>query len=80
VYASSARHYPLLIAFLSEEQRDLGSGAIAAPITGGNVLVLTGFDPMHTALKNYGQIVGSGWAVGCSRSNSSVLLFAQGAG
>ena len=42
----------------TEEQRDLGTGAIAAPITGGNVLVPTGFDPiLHTALKNYGQIV-----------------------
>jgi HK97 family phage major capsid protein len=44
----------------TEEQRDLGSGAIATPITGGNVLVPTGFDPiLHTALKNYGQIVGA---------------------
>jgi HK97 family phage major capsid protein len=46
-------------AFLrTEEQRDLGQGAISAPITGGNVLVPTGFDPiLHAALKNYGQIV-----------------------
>ena len=44
----------------TEEQRDLGSGAIAAPITGGNVLVPTGFDPiLHNALKSYGQIVGA---------------------
>lgn len=44
----------------TEEQRDLGSGTIVAPITGGNVLVPTAFDPiLHTALKNYGQIVGA---------------------
>lgn len=44
----------------TEEQRDLGVGAISAPITGGNVLVPTGFDPiLHNALKNYGQIVGA---------------------
>lgn len=44
----------------TEEQRDLGTGAIAAPITGGNVLVPIGFDPiLHNALKNYGQIVGA---------------------
>jgi HK97 family phage major capsid protein len=44
----------------NEEQRDLGSGAIAGSITGGNVLVPTGFDPiLHNALKNYGQIVGA---------------------
>jgi HK97 family phage major capsid protein len=42
------------------EQRDLGAGAIATPITGGNVLVPTGFDPiLHTALLSYGQIVGA---------------------
>ncbi len=29
----------------TQEQRDLGVGAIAGPITGGNVLVPTGFDP-----------------------------------
>jgi HK97 family phage major capsid protein len=40
------------------EQRDLGVGAISAPITGGNVLVPTGFDPtFHSALKSYGQLV-----------------------
>jgi HK97 family phage major capsid protein len=40
------------------EQRDLGAGAIAAPITGGNVLVPTGFDPVfHGALKSYGQLL-----------------------
>lgn len=44
----------------TEEQRDLGTGAISGPITGGNVLVPTGFDPvLHNALKNYGQIVGA---------------------
>lgn len=42
----------------TSEQRDLGVGAISAPITGGNVLVPTGFDPtFHTALKSYGQLV-----------------------
>ena len=42
----------------TQEQRDLGVGAIAGPITGGNVLVPTGFDPtFHAALKNYGQLV-----------------------
>src|ERR1035437_5727140 len=36
-------------AFLrTEEQRDLGAGAISAPITGGNVLVPTGFDPIRS--------------------------------
>lgn len=40
------------------EQRDLGTGAISAPITGGNVLVPTGFDPVfHTAMKSYGALV-----------------------
>ena len=40
------------------ERRDLGAGAIAAPITGGNVLVPTGFDPVfHGALKSYGQLL-----------------------
>ena len=44
----------------AHERRDLGAGAIATPITGGNVLVPTGFDPtFHAALKNYGQIVGA---------------------
>jgi HK97 family phage major capsid protein len=42
----------------TQEQRDLGVGAISAPITGGNVLVPTGFDPtFHSALKSYGQLV-----------------------
>ncbi|MBN9616255.1 MAG: hypothetical protein BGO25_18145 [Acidobacteriales bacterium 59-55] len=42
----------------TQEQRDLGAGAIATPITGGNVLVPTSFDPIfHAALKNYGQLV-----------------------
>ena len=42
----------------TQEQRDLGVGAISAPITGGNVLVPTGFDPtFHAALKSYGQLV-----------------------
>ena len=42
----------------TQEQRDLGVGAIAGPITGGNVLVPTGFDPtFHSALKSYGQLL-----------------------
>jgi HK97 family phage major capsid protein len=42
----------------TQEHRDLGVGAISAPITGGNVLVPTGFDPtFHSALKSYGQLV-----------------------
>jgi HK97 family phage major capsid protein len=42
----------------TQEQRDLGVGAIAGPITGGNVLVPTGFDPtFHAALKSYGQLL-----------------------
>jgi HK97 family phage major capsid protein len=42
----------------TQEQRDLGVGAISAPITGGNVLVPTGFDPtFHSALKSFGQLV-----------------------
>jgi HK97 family phage major capsid protein len=45
-------------AFLrTEEQRDLGAGTISGPITGGNVIVPTGFDPtFHAAMKNYGQL------------------------
>jgi HK97 family phage major capsid protein len=63
-------------AFLrTEEQRDLGAGAISAPITGGNVLVPTGFDPtFHAALKNYGQLAD---AVGqLSTSGGGPLLVA----
>jgi HK97 family phage major capsid protein len=42
----------------TQEQRDLGVGAISGPITGGNLLVPTGFDPtFHSALKSYGQLV-----------------------
>ena len=42
----------------TQEQRDLGVGAIAGPITGGSVLVPTGFDPtFHAALKSYGQLL-----------------------
>jgi HK97 family phage major capsid protein len=42
------------------ETRDLGAGAVAAPITGGNVLVPVGFDPqLNIAMKSYGQIVGA---------------------
>lgn len=42
------------------ENRDLGVGAISAPITGGNVLVPVGFDPqLHTAQKSFGAIVGA---------------------
>jgi HK97 family phage major capsid protein len=42
------------------ETRDLGAGAVAAPITGGNVLVPVGFDPqLNIAMKSYGAIVGA---------------------
>jgi HK97 family phage major capsid protein len=42
------------------ETRDLGVGAIAGNITGGNVLVPTGFDPqLHAAQKSYGALVGA---------------------
>src|SRR5665213_3264421 len=41
----------------TQEQRDLGVGAVAGSITGGSVLVPTGFDPtFHSALKSYGQL------------------------
>jgi HK97 family phage major capsid protein len=44
----------------TEEQRDLGVSTPSGSITGGNVLVPTGFDPvLHTAMKNYGQLVGA---------------------
>jgi HK97 family phage major capsid protein len=39
------------------EQRDLAEGSIVSPITGGQVLVPTGFDPvLHQAMKNYGAL------------------------
>jgi|ERR1035437_991377 HK97 family phage major capsid protein len=63
-------------AFLrTEEQRDLGAGTISDPITGGNVLVPTGFDPIfHASLKNYGQLAD---AVGqLSTSSGGPLLVA----
>ncbi len=63
-------------AFLrTEEQRDLGAGTISDPITGGNVLVPTGFDPIfHASLKNYGQLAD---AVGqLSTSSGGPLLIA----
>lgn len=42
----------------TSEQRDLGTGAPAGSISGGGVLVPTGFDPvLHQAEKNFGQIV-----------------------
>jgi HK97 family phage major capsid protein len=42
----------------TQEQRDLGVSTPGGSITGGSVLVPTGFDPtFHTALKSYGQLV-----------------------
>jgi HK97 family phage major capsid protein len=39
------------------EQRDLAEGTVTSPITGGQVLVPTGFDPvLHQAMKNYGAL------------------------
>jgi HK97 family phage major capsid protein len=44
--------------YLRTEQRDLGVSTPGGAITGGNVLVPTGFDPtFHSALKSYGQLV-----------------------
>ena len=42
----------------TQEQRDLGVSAPGGSITGGNVLVPTGFDPtFHAAMKSYGQLL-----------------------
>jgi HK97 family phage major capsid protein len=42
----------------TQEQRDLGVSTPGGSITGGSVLVPTGFDPtFHTALKSYGQLL-----------------------
>ncbi|MBS1798939.1 MAG: phage major capsid protein [Acidobacteria bacterium] len=42
------------------ETRDLGVGPIAGPITGGGVLVPTGFDPQfHIAQKSWGALAGA---------------------
>lgn len=42
----------------TNEQRDLGVSTPGGAISGGNVLVPTGFDPtFHSALKSYGQLV-----------------------
>ena len=44
--------------YLRTEQRDLGVSSPGGSITGGNLLVPTGFDPtFHAALKSYGQLV-----------------------
>lgn len=42
----------------TQEQRDLGVSSPSGSITGGNVLVPTGFDPtFHSALKSYGELL-----------------------
>jgi HK97 family phage major capsid protein len=42
----------------TNEQRDFGVSTPGGAITGGSVLVPTGFDPtFHSALKSYGQLV-----------------------
>jgi HK97 family phage major capsid protein len=54
------------------ETRDLGTGTPSAPITGGGVLVPTGFDPvLHDAVKDYGQIVD---AVGQLQTSSGGVM------
>jgi HK97 family phage major capsid protein len=62
----------------TEEQRDLGAGAITGSITGGNVLVPTGFDPvLHTAMKNYGQLVAAVGQLSTSSGNSILVATAN---